>query len=157
MEEKETIKSTINGLLSSLGYGGDVIVDEIKEENIRKIRVSVSIEGDAGLIIGKSGDSLRALQHLALLMVSKKTGIRFAPGGFVFDVNNYQKDRETYLTSLAKNTAADVLQTKDITKLPPMPASERRIIHVVLAEVDGVTTASVGDKETRRVVISPIV
>ncbi len=124
---------------------------ELKED-AEKLRINFNTE-EAGILIGKGGGNLRALQHLLLLVVSRRMGLIFKPGSFVFDVNNYHKDRERYLVALAKNTAQEVIDRRRSKELQPMPASERRIVHVTLADYSGIKTESVGQRDERRVII----
>ena len=114
------------------------------------------IKDDAGMLIGKGGETLRALQHLLLLVISKQTDVRFGPGEFMFDVNDYLKERENYLVALAKNTAHEVRETRIARELTTMPASERRIIHVTLSNEGDIRTESAGEKGERRVIVRPV-
>ncbi len=88
-------------------------------------------------------------------MISKKIGRPFGPGEFSLDINDYKKERENYLVALAKNAAYEVRETKHERELEPMPASERRVVHVALASFEGVVTESIGEKGDRRVVVKP--
>lgn len=150
-QKEETTRLT-RDVLRRLGYeGADLEVDITDEVT----QVSVRVNEDAGMLIGKKGETLRALQHLLLLLISRQTGVRFGPGEFVFDINNYQKERENQLIALAKNTAHEVREQKRPQELAVMPAVERRIVHITLAEESGVTTESTGERGDRRVVVRP--
>lgn len=153
MEERETIRNIVEKTLSLLGFSGDIKID--KEEESNKVRVAIKLPGEAGMLIGKGGETLRSLQHILLLAISKKTQSNFAPGSFIVDVNDYQKDRENYLVALAKNAAQQVVEINQPRELQPMPAAERRIIHLTLASVDGVKTESVGDRRERKIIVRP--
>jgi spoIIIJ-associated protein len=151
MASGDDIKRVTEELLNLLGANAQVVVTE--DEG--RTRVSVEAPEHAGILIGKGGENLRALQHVLLLLVSKKIGAHFEPGNFVLDVNEYQRERENYLVALAKNTAYEVKEMKAPKELEPMPASERRVIHVTLASDDGVVTESVGERGSRKVVVKP--
>lgn len=124
------------------------------EENNGRIRVSAMV-GEAGFLIGKEGENLRALQHIFQLMFIKKAKEPLGLGGLVLDINNYFKEKENYLQALAKNSAQRALETKKPVVLDPMPAFERRIIHLIVEGVDGVVSESSGEGEERRIVIKP--
>ena len=124
------------------------------EEEDGRIRVTASVD-EAGFLIGKDGENLRALQHVFQLMFIKKTMEPLISGGLILDVNNYYKEKENYLQALAKNTAQKVLETKKPAVLDPMPAYERRIIHLTIEGIEGVSSESSGEGTERRIVIKP--
>lgn len=152
MKKEQKIKSLVNKTLSKLGFEGDVSVEKDGE----RLRVDIQTN-DASMLIGRGGESLRALQHLLVLAASRETEQIFGPGEFVLDINNYQRERENYLVALAKNTAYEVRETKRPKELEPMPASERRIIHITVENVEGVLTDSTGDRRDRRVTVRPVI
>lgn len=140
--------------LERMGYENTLV--EVFKDSQNRLQVKARIKGDVGMLIGKGGDTLRAVQHLLLLIVSKQLDTRFGAGEFMFDVNDYQLERENYLISLAKNTAHEVRETKIPHPLEIMPASERRIIHVTLQEERDVRTESEGERGARRVIVRPV-
>ena len=152
MEKEQEIKNLVNETLLKLGFRGDINI----EKDGDKLRVDIQTN-DASMLIGKGGESLRTLQNLLVLVVSKRMGRIFGPGAFALDINNYQKERENYLVALAKNTAYNVRETRRPKELEPMPASERRIIHITVENVEGVITDSTGDRRDRRVIVKPVV
>ncbi len=107
---------------------------------------------DLGLLIGRRGTTLAALQYMVNVMVNRKMGTRVLVN---IDAEHYKRRREETLEGLARRMADRVGQTSRSMTLEPMPAAERRIIHLVLAEDDQVTTGSVGEGEDRKVVIYP--
>ncbi len=153
VNEQQVVDIT-KSVLERMGYSGALV--EVFVDDTERLQVRVRIKEEVGMLIGKGGETVRALQHLLLLIVSKQTDTHFKPGGFVFDVNDYLKDREQYLVSLAKATADEVRQSHLPKELMVMPASERRIIHVTLSEEQGVQTESVGKKGERCVVVKPL-
>lgn len=107
---------------------------------------------DSGLLIGRRGQTLQALQFLVTLIVRKKMGedVRV-----ILDVENYRQRRETSLRDMAAKVASRVAQTNRSITLEPMSPADRRIIHTSLAEHPGVRTESAGEGENRKVTIMP--
>ncbi len=107
---------------------------------------------DSGLLIGRRGQTLQALQFLVTLIVRKQMNedVRV-----VLDVENYRQRRETSLRDMASKVASRVAQTNRSITLEPMSPADRRIIHTSLAEHPGVRTESAGEGENRKVTIMP--
>lgn len=105
---------------------------------------------DLGILIGRRGQTLACLQYLLRLMVANRLNA-FAP--LIVDVNGYRQRRFTALQSLAARTAEQVVESRMPSALEPMPAFERRIIHITLSSHSEVTTQSVGLGEARKVVV----
>ena len=111
------------------------------------------IEGeDSGLLIGRRGETLRALQLLVRTLVGRKLGNNV---NFTVDVEGYDERRRESLANLANRVATRVIKTGRSIELEPMSPKERRIIHISLASQDGIHTESSGDGRDRRVVIKP--
>ncbi len=111
------------------------------------------IDGDdSGLLIGRRGETLRALQLLVNLLASRKLDTRTT---IMVDVAGYQEKRIKSLTSLAGRVAQRVSATGHPIALEPMPPNERRIVHLALADHPEVVTESTGDREGRQVVVAP--
>ncbi len=105
-----------------------------------------------GMIIGRRGETLDALQYLASLVANENGGGYYR---VVIDIGNYRERRENTLEGLAKRTAGQVLRTGRSRSLEPMNPYERRIIHTAVQNIEGVTSTSIGDGANRRVVIVP--
>jgi len=106
---------------------------------------------DSGLLIGRRGQTLQALQFLVNLIVRKQfDGVRI-----VLDVENYRQRREASLREMATNIAERVAQTNRSITLEPMPPADRRIIHTTLTDHPSVATESTGEGEGRKVTIRP--
>jgi len=113
----------------------------------------LDIQGrDLGVLIGRHGETLDALQYIARLIISREMQGR---ANIVLDVEGYKTRREVALRKLAQTMAAQARQMGRTMTLEPMPPNERRIIHITLRDDDTVTTESVGTGDQRRVTIVP--
>jgi len=108
---------------------------------------------DSGLLIGRRGETLRALQFLVSFIASRRLGDRV---NLFVDVSGYQERRYETLRSLAERNARRVASSGREVTLEPMPPNERRIVHMALADDPDVNTVSDGVGDGRRVVIEPI-
>jgi spoIIIJ-associated protein len=119
-------------------------------------RLNVVGAGDVkealGALIGRKGERLSALQHLVNLMLSKRMGDWTR---VLVDVEDYRGRRERQLRDLANRAAERVVETGKMLQLEPMPALERRWIHIALRDHAGVATQSIGEEPNRRVVVLP--
>ncbi|NMA34533.1 MAG: protein jag [Clostridiaceae bacterium] len=114
--------------------------------------VSLKISGkDSGIIIGRRGETLDALQYLTSLVVNRKSN-RYKR--MTIDIENYRKKREETLVRLAKRLADKVVRYRRNVSLEPMNPYERRIIHSTLQNNEYVETYSVGEDPNRKVVIT---
>ncbi len=107
---------------------------------------------ELGVLIGRRGETLSAVQYLVNTIVSKGGN---KPPVFGVDIEGYRRRREEMLVDLARDIAQEVRETGDVITLEPMPAHERRIVHIALREEAGVRTESVGSGENRQVEILP--
>ena len=136
----------LDGLFKILGE--EVNLDVKKEDK----EINIELSGpDMGVVIGKRGETLDALQHLTSLVVNRGD-LDFVKVSI--DTENYREKRVKALESLAEKLAAKVVRTGRNTSLEPMNAYERRIIHATLQNHDKVTTYSVGQGVRRKVVIA---
>ena len=115
--------------------------------------ISVDIEGDdLSFLIGRHAETLNAIQYMISLMVSHEFN-RWIP--IQVDIQNYRSRREKELQKLARRMADQVVASGRKQTLEPMPANERRIIHIELRKRDDVFTESVGEDPYRKVFIHP--
>jgi spoIIIJ-associated protein len=145
----------LSQLLAFMEIDGEVSVrsPETPGDGLGRASAVLDVEGeDLGLLIGRRGSTLAALQYMINLMVSRDMDSRVL---ISLDIEHYRRRREDSLTGLAQRMADRVRKSGRSLTLEPMPAGERRIIHLVLAEDDAVTTGSVGEGEGRKVVIYP--
>jgi len=115
--------------------------------------ITLNVEGDdLGILIGRRGQTLACLQYLVRLIVGHQTK-EWLP--IIIDVEGYKQRRCNALQDLALRMAEQVKQKGEPFTMEPMPAFDRRIIHLALAEHPDVVTESSGEGEERRVVIRP--
>ena len=115
--------------------------------------MTINLSGDCmGLIIGKHGDTLNALEHLVSLTVNRGDGDYVK---VVLDTENYREKRRQTLVRLAENLAHSAVNGKKKITLEPMSANERRIIHSTLQSNPNVDTYSIGEEPFRKLVIAP--
>jgi spoIIIJ-associated protein len=115
--------------------------------------VTLNIQGDdVADLIGRRGETLRAIQFILNLMLNKQLRRRLR---VTVDVDGYRARREELLRNMAMRFASRVRATREPMQLETMPPNERRIIHLVLSEDPDVMTESVGEGDARRVVIRP--
>ena len=121
-------------------------------EDTITLHVEGADEEAMGLLIGRRGETLRSLQFLLNLLVSRR--VQKWPQ-IVVDVGNYRQRRQESLEGLARRMAERVAQTGRSLMLEPMGAYERRIVHLALRDDPTVYTESAGEGENRKVVIFP--
>ncbi len=142
-------------LLQAMGFQARVVPQPVTDDEDQDgpPLIGVNVLGrDLGLLIGRHGDHLTQLQYMVNLLVTRRLGhwTRIS-----VDIEGYKRRREESLTGLARRVAEQVARSGLEIQLEPMPANERRIIHLALRSDDGVSTASSGEGELRRVSIQP--
>ena len=144
-------KEILEELMRHLGF--DVRVEVETGETSRLNVVGDGDEQEAlGALIGRKGERLSALQHLVNLMLSRRMGEWTR---VLVDVEDYRGRRERQLRDLADRAAARVVETGKMLQLEPMPALERRWIHLALRDHPDVATQSIGEEPNRRIVVLP--
>jgi len=104
------------------------------------------------ILIGEGGQTLVEIQHLLKAILRRKIEETFY---IDLDINDYKKKKNEYLKEMARSTADEVSLTKKEKSLAAMPAYERRIIHLELADRTDVITESVGEEPDRKIIIKP--
>ncbi len=149
----QTAQVVLKGLLETMEVRGEVLIREHGTDSDGLLFVTLDVLGDdLGTLIGRRGETLRALQFITRLMVGKKLQIWARVN---VDVEHYRVRREEMLRGLAERMAAQVRLTGEPVALEVMPPHERRIIHLTLRDNPHVTTKSYGEEGNRKVVISP--
>ena len=143
---EEKIEQFIKGLLENMGSQA---VPHAWADGDNSYRVDLTGEG-LGFLIGRRGETLDAIQHLANYAVNRSVD------GHVrinVDAESYREKREDSLRRYARKKAQQVLKNRRRTTLEPMNAYERHVIHASLQDMDNITTHSTGTEPNRRVVI----
>jgi spoIIIJ-associated protein len=144
-------RQILEELMRQLGF--DVKVEVESGDTSRLNVVGAGVEKDAlGALIGRKGERLSALQHLVNLMLSRRMG---GWTRVLVDVEDYRGRRERQLRDLATRAAGRVLETGKMLQLEPMPALERRWVHIALRDHPDVVTQSIGEEPNRRIVVLP--
>jgi len=144
----ERLGLVVTRVVESLGLAGSVAVAETDEELI------ATVEGDdLGLLIGKHGQTIDALQLVAMRIALRGCEDRKE---VIVDAAGYRERREQALRRSADRAVADALRYGRPVKLEPMRALERKVVHGYLRDRTGIETYSEGDEPERRLVIAPI-
>ena len=149
--KKKTFVDDVREYLETLFKAMDIQADIKIEFNETDNLLDIDVEGpEMGILIGKRGQTLDALQYLISLAVNKKSDsyIRVK-----LDTENYRARRKETLENLAKNIAFKVKRTKRSFALEPMNPYERRIIHATLQNDKYVSTRSEGEEPYRKVIV----
>lgn len=146
----------LQDILIHMGYQGvSIAVDKIgPEEDPEEQLWLLDISGDDMTeLIGRRGETLEALQYITRMIVSREVK---AHTNIIVDVEGYKTRREDALRRLAERMAAQARKQARVVVLEPMPANERRIIHMALRSDKSVVTESIGSGEKRKVTIRPV-
>jgi spoIIIJ-associated protein len=148
-EQADLAEDFIRGLLEAMEL--DAEVDSGYVEGVMYVDVFGGDDPDAmGLLIGRHGQTLDALQEVVRSAVQRTTGSRCR---VMVDVEDYRKRRRSQLVQRSRTLAAKVRRTGRPERMEPMNAYERKIVHDAVTEVDGVESASEGEDPDRRVVL----
>jgi spoIIIJ-associated protein len=149
-EPAERVQELVEGVLDELDLEGEV---ELEEDDDR-IAVSVEGEDDYGLLIGKRGQTIDALQLLCYQAAFR--GLRERKRVTV-DAAGYRARRRETLEGRADRAAEQALSSNNVVEMDPMSAQERRVVHERLKERAGIETYSEGDEPNRCVIVAPLV
>ncbi len=148
---QSAVTSTVTDFLNRLGLFEDVTVATHYDADADLYQVLLQTSNPA-LLIGYHGENLSSLQLLIGQHLHASLGAWI---NLSLNVNDYRERRESSLRALADSAVARVLATGQPHSLPPLPAGERRLVHMYLADHPQVTTSSQGVGRSRSVVVSP--
>ena len=150
-EEQKKVAEEAKTFLTGVFAGMHLAVT--MECRMTEERIMINLVGDGlGILIGKHGQTLDALQYLTNLAAGKSFRHHYF---ILLDVENYRERRQDTLEALARRLAGKVKRTGEEVRLEPMAAGERRIIHLALQDDHAVSTDSEGEAPYRYVVIRP--
>jgi len=173
----EVLEEPVKGILGLVGKKPAIVrvslkekpeeeAKKILEEILQKMRINYKINNvnwdsgkvrinligeDVGLLIGRKGETLNAIQFIIGLIINRKREEKIR---VVLDVENYRKKKEKSLEELALRLSEKVKKTRKNVVMRPMNSQERRIVHTALQGDSQVTTFSIGEEPNRKVVIS---
>ena len=147
-EPAERVRAIVGRVVNALGLHATVDIDESDDE----IRATVNGD-DLGLLIGKHGSTIDAIQHLVFRAAFRGSEDRKQ---VTVDAAGYRERRAAALHRMADRAAAEALQFDRPVELEPMRAMERKVVHTYLSERGDVETHSEGDEPDRRLVVSPV-
>lgn len=137
------------GVLDRMGITADIDVNESDDRIILDIQTS-----DPEVVIGRKGQVVDALQHLVSKVVYReRSGEKGKP--IIVDAGGYRDKHVQRLEALAQRMAEKALSTKAIVDLAPMSAHDRRIVHMAIANIAGVSSRSEGEGDDRHILVVP--
>ena len=137
------------GVLERMGITADIDVNEGDDKIVLEIQTS-----DPEVVIGRKGQVVDALQHLVSKVVYReRAGEKGKP--IVVDAGGYREKHVQRLEALAQRMGEKALKTGTIVELSPMSAHDRRIVHMTIAEIAGLSSRSEGEGDDRHVLVVP--
>lgn len=144
----ERVRAVVGRVVGALGLRASVDIEETDEE------IRATVNGDElGLLIGRHGATIDALQHIAMRAAFHSSADHKA---VVVDAAGYRERREAALKRAADRAVEDALSFGRAVELEPMNPQERRIVHLYLRDRSDVQTHSEGDEPERRLVVTPV-
>lgn len=138
----------LGDILSRMGFTADISL--MLHDN----EVSMALSSEfSGLLIGKNGMTIDAIQHIVNRILNKKYNGKWKA---VIDIEGYRRRKETFLVNLARKTAQEVKETGESIELEPLNPHDRRIIHIQLKHDPLVSTESLGDGFLKSIMVFPI-
>jgi spoIIIJ-associated protein len=155
-EAESNARKIIDELLKLMGFQAEVEKEESfignDEENRMPLTFNITGDDDVGILIGRHGQTIASFQYLVRIMLTHR--MENSPP-VIIDIDGYKERRYNALRETARRLAEQVKTRRTPFTLEPMPAIERRIIHMTLANDPNVVTQSTGEGEARKVIISP--
>ncbi len=145
-------KAILEQLMDHLGFAVSVVVESGETNRLNVVGADDDEHEALGALIGRKGERLSALQHIVNLMLSRQMGEWTR---VLVDVEGYRGRREQQLREIALRAADRVVETGKMLQLEPMPALERRWVHLALRGHAKVATQSIGEEPNRRIVVIP--
>ena len=153
--EIKEIKSVVQTLLQKMtieDFEVEIKIPEEKSNNNDVVFVNIDLK-EPQFLIDQNGQTLFDIQRILKIVLNKKLKKVFY---LELDINEYKEKKVAHLKNLAREAADQVVLTKEKKILPPMPAHERRIVHMELAQRKDIITESQGDQDQRHIIIAPV-
>ena len=159
-ENNKLVKETVIDLLNIMGLEANIEEERIENAGGEQEMYTINLmTDDPNILIGQYGSNLQSLQHLASIIIRRK--MLEKDGGenenseinFNIDINDYKKQKRESIIKLVDTVANQVVYNKNSVALRPMSAYERKMVHLEISLRDNLTTESVGDDLTRKVII----
>ena len=153
VDVKQITQETAEKLLELLEVKSEVSVEVGKDSEGQTASIIINPEGEAGLLIGAHGSTLNAIQSFLSLTLKQKTGewVRI-----MLDVGEWRQKHNEQLEELAQNSAERARETGEDQHLYNLSPSQRRIVHMALADEEGIETTSEGEGAGRYLVVKPL-
>jgi len=152
-ELEDLVYELLSQMLLKLDIEAEIELSWLDDQEDGESPLNLNVVGeDLGILIGRNGETLASIQYLIRLMVNQELH-RWK--NIVIDVDGYKQRRAEQLSQLAHRLAEQVVSSGRPASLEPMPASERRLIHIALRDHEQVYTASIGEESRRKVQILP--
>lgn len=152
-EDLNKATTLLEGLLERMGIDAKVEAEELDDK--LSLKIECSEDEDTQRIIGRRGQVVDAFQHLVNKMLGQGRERDDRGKPVQVDAGGYRERHVERLESLAERMAAKVKESGEPVDLNPMSAYDRRIVHMRLAELDGIATRSEGEGEDRHIVVFP--
>ena len=149
-EQAEVTTTALQEMLRQMDFPAPVTIDVA--ETAEQVTLTLHSDYPLGVLIGKGGQTLNAIELLVSLIARHKTGVYGKR--LVLDAEGYREKQSGRVEEIAREAAYRVLDTGENVVLDPMHARDRRIAHMAALEIDGVVTTSIGEEPYRRIVIS---
>jgi spoIIIJ-associated protein len=144
---KDILKNYIEDILSDFGFSPKVEVFLKKRTKVFKVNITGD---DLAILIGKHGQTLAAMEHIANLFLNKFVTTKVK---VVIDIDGYMQKRRETVERITKYAITKIRKTKTYTKLDPMPSFERRIVHSIIQKYPDLSSYSVGMEPFRSIII----
>ena len=150
-EQSALVVDFLGGLLDAFDLDAEVYADRVDEDTME---MKVENTEGVGLLIGPKGNTLRAVEDLSRMLVQRKSDGN-CEGRIRVDIGGYRERRRAALETFCEKIAVEVRDTGSERPLEPMNAADRKVVHDVVADIEGVSTVSEGQEPRRWVVIIP--
>ncbi len=144
----DRVEELVKAILIRMGFSTQLHITEEKNALV----VDIETAGADGLLIGKAGSTLTAVEYLVNRILQREN--KRTPR-IILDVSGYKRRREDFLKSKALSLAEEVKSAKQQVAMEPLDAEDRKVVHNVLKSIPGVSTKSVGSGRTKSIVVVP--